>query len=150
MIEALESYLHAQIPLSAAMDIRVLAANTQGVRLSAPLAPNVNHHQTAFGGSISTLATLACWTYVYVLLKGVSFDGNLVIHQNEIEYVKPILGDFEALTLPVETDEIGRFLETLRKRGKSRLTVRADVVSAGEVCARFSGRFVATLQSGQD
>lgn len=63
MIEAdLQAYLHRQIPLSAAMQVSVVSATLDSVVLSAPLAPNINHKYTAFGGSVSALGILAAWS----------------------------------------------------------------------------------------
>jgi hypothetical protein len=50
---ALEQYLHEHIPLSAAMGVKVVQADPQCVVLTAPLAPNINHRDTVFGGSAS-------------------------------------------------------------------------------------------------
>jgi thioesterase domain-containing protein len=54
-----ERYLHAHIPLSRAMAVEVQAATPVCVRLCAPLAPNINHRETVFGGSASAVAILA-------------------------------------------------------------------------------------------
>jgi len=40
------------------------------VLLTAPLAANINHRATVFGGSASAVAILAAWTYLYFVLKG--------------------------------------------------------------------------------
>ena len=55
----LASDLHAHIPLSAAMQVSVAAVDADGVTLQAPLAPNINHRDTVFGGSASAVAILA-------------------------------------------------------------------------------------------
>ena len=51
MVVEVEQYLHRHIPLSAAMGIRVRLATPHRVELWAPLAPNINHQSTVFGGS---------------------------------------------------------------------------------------------------
>ena len=48
---AVERYLHRHIPLTAAMGVRVAAVTLQRAELRAPLAPNINHRETVFGGS---------------------------------------------------------------------------------------------------
>ena len=50
---ALQAFLLAHVPLAGAMGVRVVEAGEAGVRLALPLAPNLNHHGTAFGGSVS-------------------------------------------------------------------------------------------------
>lgn len=58
----LEKYLHGHIPLSKAMEVAVVQVQPEGVILSAPLAPNINHRDTVFGGSASAVAILAAWS----------------------------------------------------------------------------------------
>ncbi len=58
----LERYLQDRIPLSRAMAVEVRTASPAGVTLFAPLAPNINHRDTVFGGSASALAILAAWS----------------------------------------------------------------------------------------
>ncbi|MFB3040360.1 MAG: YiiD C-terminal domain-containing protein, partial [Candidatus Poribacteria bacterium] len=67
-LSALEEYLHEHIPLSKAIGVKVVEADSAGVTLSAPLAPNINHRETVFGGSASAVAILAAWTLLYVRL----------------------------------------------------------------------------------
>lgn len=64
--KSLEKYLHEHIPLSKAMQVSVIEAGQNKVILSAPLAPNINHVGTAFGGSESTVAILAAWSLPHV------------------------------------------------------------------------------------
>ena len=54
----IEQYLHRYIPLAIAMGVRVKDATPARVELTAPLAPNVNHHDSVFGGSAAAVATL--------------------------------------------------------------------------------------------
>lgn len=67
--QELQQYLHEHIPLSRAMQVSVVRAAQEGVVLSAPLAPNINHQETVFGGSASALAILAAWSLVHVRLQ---------------------------------------------------------------------------------
>ena len=50
---ALESYLHEHIPITRAMQVRVVEIGPEHARLTAPLAPNINHRETVFGGGLS-------------------------------------------------------------------------------------------------
>mgnify|MGYP006388543281 CR=1 FL=1 len=67
--DELERYLHREIPLSAAIGVRVEVAGPGGVVLAAPLEPNVNHRGTAFAGSISALGMLTAWATVQLRLR---------------------------------------------------------------------------------
>jgi thioesterase domain-containing protein len=93
----LERYLHQQIPLSAAMGVRVRMATPDRVQLSAPLTPNVNHNETVFGGSAAALATLSAWTLLHIRIARAELRARLVIQRSSMEYELPIPGDFDAV-----------------------------------------------------
>lgn len=57
----LERVLHHDIPLTRDMGMRVIDWHTHTLRLHLPLAPNVNHKSTLFGGSLYCGAVLAGW-----------------------------------------------------------------------------------------
>ena len=139
----LERYLRERIPLAAAMGMTVERADAEGVRLCAPLAPNVNHHGTVFGGSISALSLLSAWTMVQLGLGEAEIPSQVVIQRNSVEYLLPIEGDLLAHCPRPPAAEWERFLATLRRRGRARLVVRAELRSGEELVATFHGSFVA-------
>lgn len=139
----LQDYLHTHIPLSAAMQVEVFTATPEIIELHAPLAPNVNHRGTAFGGSIATLATLAGWSLLRVRLDGMDPLPHLVIRRNTMEFLHPIPGAFSARTHFPEEVDWPAFLTTLAQRGKARVQLVVEVISANTVAARLEGTFVA-------
>lgn len=141
----LERYLHTHIPLSRAMGMEVRSVDEAGVRLAAPYAPNVNHRGTVFGGSISALAILSAWTLVHLRLREERLAGTIVIQRNSMEYERPIAGEFEAFCPAPPEAEWERFLETLRRRSRARIILRAQLSGGGEPVGSFMGAFVATL-----
>jgi thioesterase domain-containing protein len=142
-IGALQSYLHTNIPLSAVMGVQVKAASPQAVLLWAPLAPNINHHQSVFGGSGAVLATLAAWTLLHVRLVHEQLDSQLVIQRSSMEYDRPIRGDFEAACRFGDEPAWHRFRTMLGKRGRARMTLNAYLLCGGVEMASFVGDFVA-------
>ena len=140
----LERYLRSRIPLAAAMEVTVEEAGGAAVRLCAPLPPNVNHHGTLFGGSISAIALLSAWTLVQLGLQEESIAAEVVIQRNSVEYLRPVDEDLQAFCPRPRPAEWDRFLATLRRRGRARIVVRAELLSAGELVATFQGFFVAT------
>jgi len=139
----LEAYLHAHIPLSAAMQVAAVAVDATGVTLAAPLAPNINHRDTVFGGSASAIAILAAWSLLHTRLRAEGVAARLVIQSNAMAYLLPIAGDFTARSALAEPDQWPRFMRTLARMGRARLHVTAELHSDGQVAARLSGDFVA-------
>jgi thioesterase domain-containing protein len=140
----LEQYLRTHIPLAAAMEATVEDADGTLVRLCAPLPPNVNHHGTVFGGSISSLSLLSAWTLIQLGLREAGIPSQVVIQRNSVEYLRPVEGDLEAVCARPPGEEWDRFVATLRRRGRARIVVRSELLSAGELVATFQGAFVAS------
>lgn len=139
----LERYLHEHIPLSRALAVRVEHLGPELVRLSAPLAPNLNHRRTAFGGSVASLAILAGWSWLLARLADRSPVPRLVIQEQTVEYLAPIAAAFEARCPAPSESAWRRFARALDERGRGRLELTAEVISEGQVAARFRGLYVA-------
>src|SRR4051812_32082283 len=139
-----EAYLHQHIPLSANMGVKVLACDASGLTLRSPLAPNINHRATVFGGSASAVAILAAWTWLHFALRTSGVSARLVIQRNSVEYLAPITGDFEAQSPALPAEQWTRFLRTFQRHGRARAEMNAMISCEGLMCATFQGDFVAT------
>jgi thioesterase domain-containing protein len=139
----MQRYLHQCIPLSAAMGVQVRSASVVQVKLAAPLAPNVNHTETVFGGSAAAVATLSAWTLLHLRLEDCGLAARLVIQRSRMEYEKPIPGDFEALCDFGDEPAWDRFQATLTRRGRARLALTARLEHLSNRVASFEGEFVA-------
>lgn len=139
----LQAYLHTHIPLSAAMQVEVMKAEWENVLLRAPLAPNINHRETVFGGSASALSILAAWSLLHLRLRLIDVATRLVIQSNRMDYLEPIAGSFSARSSLEDADQWPTFMRLLERRGRARLMVRADLLAEEEVAGSFFGEFVA-------
>ncbi len=139
----LQLYLHEHIPLSRAMQVEVIALQEECVALKAPLAPNINHRETVFGGSASALAILAAWSLVHTRLLREGIASRIVIQSNTMLYDAPISGTFTAHSRLAAGADWGRFVEMLRRKGRGRIETAAMLDYEGKVAGRFSGTFAA-------
>lgn len=141
----IEAYLHRHIPLTRDMGVQLLACSPQGVTLGAPLAPNVNHRATVFGGSASATLILSAWSWLHFTLREEDLKCQIVIQRNTVEYLAPIAGDFTAHCDGLSAAPWERFLRTLRRHGKARLELHARLQWHGKVVAKFTGDYVAMV-----
>ena len=141
--QRLERRLHAAIPLAAHLGVRVLAATPLEVRLAAPLAPSINHLQTLFGGSAVAVATLAAWALLDLKLEQAQLPARVMIQHSSMHHERPVTGDFEALATSPDAAAWERFARTLQRRGRSRLTLAAQLLAGPQRMASFEGSFVA-------
>ena len=125
------------------MGVRVVACERDRVALVAPLAPNINHRATVFGGSASAVAILAAWTWLHFMLHAAGRPARLVIQKNTVDYLAPITGEFEAHCAAPPAGTVGKFLRTLDRHGKARLELGAVLTCDGKKAATFSGDYVA-------
>ncbi|HEY1077005.1 MAG TPA: YiiD C-terminal domain-containing protein [Fontimonas sp.] len=135
-------FLHRSIPLTAALGARVMELGDQHVRLSAPLEPNLNHHGTAFGGSLATLGILAGWVALHHGMQRAGVTGSLVVRQTTLDYLRPVTGELQAESRLPDAPWL-EFVAALREARRARIEV-CSVLRCGEAEAvRVRGSYVA-------
>ena len=145
--EQLTAYLHEHIPLVAAMQLRVLRNDEQGLVIEAPLEPNRNHRGTGFGGSLVTLGIAAGWSLLQQALRREGLQARVVVQRSECDYLEPVTAAFSAAAA-VQPEEWAKFADSLRQRGRARIVVHSTLHCAGREVVRHSGTFVAI--AGED
>ncbi|NAS98732.1 thioesterase [Pseudomonas syringae pv. actinidifoliorum] len=141
----LERVLHHDIPLTRDMGMRVIDWHTRTLRLHLPLAPNVNHKSTLFGGSLYCGAVLAGWGWLHLRLHEVGItDGHIVIQDGQISYPLPVRSDAIARCEAPEMVQWEKFITTYQRRGRARLTLHTCITAqdSDEQAVRFVGQFV--------
>jgi thioesterase domain-containing protein len=137
----LEYLLHSEIPLSQAMGIRVAGYDGRCLRLAAPLAPNINHKLTAFGGSLYSLAVLCGWGLLHLKLAEAGLHKHIVIQEGNIRYLRPVNREMLA-ECSVDEADLSRFLRILEKHDRARLALDVVIHHQGQPAVEFSGRYV--------
>lgn len=127
------------IPLSQYMQLQITGFNGYQLSCSAPLAPNINLHQTMFAGSIYTLATLTGWGMLYMQLQAMNLTGAQVLANADIRYLRPITSAPEARCELVNC--VGD-LTALAQGKKVRQRIKVSIYCQQQPCAEFSGQYV--------
>lgn len=142
--QGLTAFLHEQIPLTRAMELRAVESNARRLVLEAPLPANKNHLGTAFGGSLHALPTLACYGSLWMILREAGIDGHVVVKRSSAAYRAPVTGVLRAVCERPPAAVVTEFLADLRRHGKARMKLDAIVEGAdGKPAVQFSGSFVA-------
>jgi thioesterase domain-containing protein len=152
-IPAFEHFLHEMIPLAKAMGVGVEVSDEHALTLIAPKEQNKNSLNTAFGGSLVSLATLAGYGVVWELMKTdkKDADGNpaegkaqwhIVVKESRAAYRRPVLGDLRAICERPAQAAISEFKEALARYGKAKLKLRARVVEGGQTAVDVHAAFV--------
>ena len=144
-LNALEAHYRSMPPV-VAMQVRIAEFDGERLRLQAPLATHVNDKGTAFGGSLTSLMTLAAWGLTTLQVEAAGLDAEVYVADSDIRYKAPLRADLEAEATLAEGDWPA-FLRALRQRGRARVTLRAQVpLPDGGVATEMQARYVAILR----
>ena len=116
-------------------------ASDDRVRLGVSLVPNLNHEQTAFGGSIAATGILGGWGLIWLRARRVMPMPRLVIAESQTRYMRPIEADFEATCVWPRAEAWAIALASLERAGRARVELRTELAVAGKVCAVHDGTF---------
>ncbi len=139
------SYIHEHIPVTSHLGAVIDSYDGEKVVITAPLKPNLNHRNTAFGGSISALGILAGWTLLYLKLKEKGIKNRLVIQKSSFDFLAPVDGDFQAVCSLPQKETWDRFLKTLAKRGRARIKVHSRIEASSGTGGNHEGAYVAVI-----
>jgi len=135
------AFLHQQIPLTQAMGVKLESYDGERLIITAPLEPNHNHLGTAFGGSLSAIATLAGYSLLWLLLGDRS--AHIVVRESSIRYRHPVRGVIRALCERPNAASMARFKTQFQETGKARLRLQVRIEEDRQTCVEFEGEFVA-------
>lgn len=138
-----QSYLHREIPITAALGVRVSRLDAGGIELAAPLAANHNDKGTGFAGSLFAVAVLSGWSQVMLLLRDAGLPGEAVIAASQVRFLRPARADFRARCLPPSTAAVETFCQQLRKRRRARLTLTIEVMAGTDTVLELEGQYAA-------
>ncbi len=142
-LQELREYCRGMPPV-AAMQVEVEGMRGDALRLTAPLAANVNDKGNAFGGSLTSLMTVAGWGLVTLKLRLAGLKAEVYVADSQIRYLAPLYGDLVAEAVFAEGQAWDLFVDTLVQRGRARIQVDARVLlPEGGLATTLSGRYVA-------
>ncbi|MEJ7746391.1 MAG: YiiD C-terminal domain-containing protein [Luteimonas sp.] len=143
MLMRLDACYQAMPPV-AAMRMRIAAYDGARLRLHAPLACHVNDKGCAFGGSLSSLMTLASWGLVTLRLEEAGLHAEVYVADSAVSFRAPVFSDLEAEAQLAEDASWDAFTRQLRDDGRARTLLNACVrLPGGGAAATCKARYVA-------
>lgn len=147
MKEFLQHKMYTEIPITRQMGLKIVSAGDKEILISAPLEPNINHNATVFGGTIASALLLSGWALTESRLKKWGISAHVVVMKTEIEYLLPVEGEFTAGCFLEDERVWQEFQYKLLRKGKARIRLEGAVRVDGEVAARFTGQYVALMET---
>ena len=141
-IDRIQTLWREQLPLAAAMQARIARLDSEVLVVSAPLAANVNHMGTAFGGSLQTLGTLTGWA-VTVITAGEDSDCSVIVRNAHARFHRPVTSDLVAECALPDEAATSSFQRQLARRGRALLRVEVQLPADDGLGVEFRGEFAA-------
>lgn len=142
LLREAETFLHDRIPITRAMDIRVVAQGNSGFVLEAPVIQNSNHLGTGFAGSINAIATLAGYGLLWLELRA-DRGVYVVVAESSIRFLRPVHEIIRATCLRPKDSKLEKFKSAIATKRKARIRLEVVVEEGEVVAAQFQGDFVA-------
>ena len=142
----LSTFFETHLPITQFMKMDVESYDGQTLILRAPLAPNINDKQTAFGGSLYNAAVMACWGMAYLKTLEAGIHCNQVVTKGSIEYKAPVHGDIRAICNAPSNEVLDQFIDHFKHKGRSRITLNAVIECSGKTAVEFEGTYAILSQ----
>ncbi len=136
----LQSTWHAEIPIAAAMGVEVAGFAGDEFVVRAGLDPNINVHGTAFAGSLYAIAALAGWGLTWLKLRDAGFDGQIVLAEGRIEYLRAVAEDI-VCRCRFDRELHGPKLAALARSSRTTLRIHCNIDAGGRRAVRFEGLY---------
>lgn len=139
---AFEQKLFELIPQTRNLGIQITQIADTELHVRGSYALNKNHLDIVFGGSIAAISITTAWSLLQHKIQQAGLVGNLVIKQQEINFLLPVHSDFECQAFLPLADTWRQFAERYRERGRAKIEVQAQMVCQSSVTSTFRGVFV--------
>ena len=141
LIGKLQNLLYKHIPLAKHMGVEIAKFNGKDLSITAPLEPNINDKETAFGGSLYSIAVLCGWGLLELKCIEACIKVETVIHKAQVKYMLPVTGQFIARS-SIDENEWSLFLPLLKEGKRIRIPLNVDIFCNGEKVLSFIGKYV--------
>ncbi|MEY8248667.1 MAG: thioesterase domain-containing protein [Bermanella sp.] len=137
----LTQFFRSHLPITQFMEMDVESYDGQTLILRAPLAPNINDKQTAFGGSLYNASVMACWGMLYLKTLEANIVCNQVVAKGTIEYKAPVRGEIRAVCQVPAPEALEKMLQDFANKGRARLTLQSSIECSGQQAVSFEGNY---------
>ena len=135
----LQTLWQQQIPISDKMGIKINQYTGYRFEVSALFNANLNPNEFMFAGSIFTMATLAGWGFIWLLLKERGLEGNIILVDSHIRYSSPVTERPKAVST---VENLRGDIDRLAKGRKGRISIDVNVYSGTNIASSFTGTYL--------
>ena len=143
-------YLREHLPQVVAMEIVAGKVDQNYLSLQAPLEPNINDKLTAFGGSLSALATLTGWAMTAVLAQRYPQSCDIVVTQTKTDFLLPVKDKIISARLLIPNAQTRKdFGLHLFSKGRAKLVCEVEIITEKGLALVLLGTYLARINAEQ-
>ncbi len=135
-------YIHKHIPITSHLDASIQNYSGDAISIAAPLEANINHRNSAFGGSLSAIAILSGWALLFLKFKELGIKNRLVIQNSSFDFLAPATSDFVSIAELPDSREYEKFLKMYERKGIARIKITSTVYCDSKICGTHEGTYV--------
>lgn len=139
--QKLTDFLKAHVPATQYMGLEVQHYDGKTLQLSAPLAPNINDKNTAFGGSLYCLCVMSCWGMLYLKTQEKGIACNQVVMQSSINYYAPVDDTIVATCESPDPAVLDDFFNRFTNTGRAKISLQSHIECNGKKAVSFEGQY---------
>ncbi len=140
----LKAFLYANFPLIHNANFDLSEINHESTIVKAKLTDHLNHHHTAFGGSIALSLLLSAMCHLVKIVDTFPEELSFVIGKQEVTYYEKINEDFVVRSLEVSDQEKRDYFARVMERGRGAIVIKSQIrdEATDKLLAEFIGKFV--------
>ena len=144
-LEQVQTKLQEEVPLIRHIGLQLVSWDGHSVTAQAPLAPNLNTHGTAFGGSLYCVAAMTGWSLVHLSLLAAGYQPSVWVVKGEVAYKTPVRGSIQASATIAEADR-QHLLDRYQAKGRTKVDIEVVVMEGEQVAMTMAAQFAAMAQ----
>lgn len=136
----LETLWREELPVTAAMGVRIASYDGTALTVRAPLEPNRNPHATAFAGSLYSVCVLTGWGTVWLAVRQRGLRAHVVAADSHIQYRRAVADEI-VCTCSAEPSSFDARLAEVAAGGKARFELTCGIDSGGQRAVTFTATY---------
>jgi len=140
-LQDLQNKLYEKIPITKMMGFEIISFDKYALLTKIPLDLNINDKGTAFGGSLSSFATISAWVLLELLINEHQENHDILVIANLCNFKAPLTRDINCTVFTPPKEELLSLREKLNNKGIGSIKVNAQMSEAGEICFEYEGKY---------
>jgi thioesterase domain-containing protein len=141
LCDELTATWHREIPIVAAMGMRVERYDGRSLTVRAPMQPNRNVHGTTFAGSLYSACVLTAWGAVWLALREQGLEGVIYAAESTVKYRKGVERDF-VCSCTLDADAFRGGLDAFKTSGRASFDLVCTIDNGDKRAVTFMGKYV--------